>query len=152
MTIQLAAVAYSIAHLVVNDLTIGDIDKIPLEVGGRYPYLIPHPGLVTDVLVERDSFGGASALMTIQYTLNYRLCYAQAGSDRALSIELYDDMIEMVTAIWDAFLNIGVLNADHSEIVDILPYGVTNMGIVNDPADRAFYGCDLAFRVVEFVR
>jgi hypothetical protein len=152
MSIQLATAAYAISRLVVEDLTIGNIDKIPLEVGSRSAYLIPHPNYVSDVLAERDSYGGASALMTMHYTLTYRLCYAPAGSDRAMSIELYDDMIKMVTAIWDAFLNIGVLDADISEVVDILPYSITNMGIVNDPADRAFYGCDLAFRVTEFVR
>jgi len=152
MTIKLSTVAYAISNLVVADLIIADIDKIPLEIGLRAPHLIPLPAYVTDVEAVRDSFGGASALMTISYTLNYRLLYAPAGSDRAMSVEIFDNMVEMVTAIWDAFLAIGVLDADISEVVDILPNGVTAMGIVNDPVDRPFYGCDLAFRVTEFVR
>lgn len=152
MTIEIARVAYYISRLPVAGLTISDIDSIPLEIGLRAPYLIPLPGFVTDVVVERDSFGGESAKMTIHYTLNYRLCYAQAGSDRALSIKLYDDMIETVAKIWDAFLDLGVLASSISEVVDVLPYSVTNMGIVNDPADRDYYGCDLGFRVSEFVR
>lgn len=152
MTLQLLTVAETIAALQVDGLSIRDIDDIPAEVGIREALLIPKPDYVTDFVMERVSFGGASAKMDVTYTLNYRLCYAPSGGDRVLTISVWSGVVDMVARIWDAFLAIGVFDADHTEVVEVVPLAPSNMGIVNDPADRAFYGCDLAFQVTEFVR
>ena len=152
MALQLATVAATIAELEVDGLEIRDIDDIPAEAGLRGALLIPLPNYVTDFVMTRVSFGGAAAKMDVTYTLNYRLLFAAIGTDRALNLSVWGGMIEMVAAIWDAFLDIGVFDADHDEVVDVVPLAPSNMGIVNDPSDRAFYGCDLAFQVTEFVR
>lgn len=152
MSLQLLAVAETIAAIEVDGLIIRDIDDIPTEVGVRQALLIPHPNYVSDFVATRESFGGASALMDVTYTLNYRLCYQPVGAERGMTLTVWGGLVDMVAQIWDAFLALGVFNADHDEVVDVLPLAPYNMGIVNDPADRAFYGCDLAFQVTEQVR
>jgi hypothetical protein len=69
------------------------------------------------------------------------------GAGRANVLEYYDDLTAMIGLVLDAVLAIDTLTG----LVDIMPLSVTNMGLVNDPADQAWYGCDFAFRVMEFV-
>jgi len=152
MTLELLTVAETIAALEVDGLIIRDIDDIPAEVGLRQSLLIPKPDYVTDFVMERVSYGGASALIDVTYTLNYRLLYQPIGAERALTLTVWSGLVDMVARIWDAFLAIGVFQPDHDEIVEVVPLAPFNMGIVNDPSDRAFYGCDLAFQVHEFAR
>ncbi len=152
MSLQLATVAETIAALEVDGLEIRDIDDIPAEAGLRGALLIPLPAYVTDFTMTRVSFGGGAAKIDVTYTLNYRLLYAAIGTDRALNLSVWGGMVEMVAAIWDAFIAIGVFDDEHTEVVDVTPLAPANMGIVNDPSDRAFYGCDLAFQVTEFAR
>ena len=148
MALATATIANSIAGLSVSGVTIKDIDEIPTAVDPRQPTILPLPDYMTDFDVERDSFGGGStAKMTVSYTLNYRLCYKPVGSGRGNTIEYYDNLIAACTAFLDAVLAIETL----SGLIDILPVGITNLGIVNDPADNSFYGCDIALRVMEFV-
>jgi len=146
MTLQLLTVAETIAAIEVDGLLIRDIDDIPAEVGLRQALLIPHPNYVSDFVMERAAY---DVLIDVTYTLNYRLCYQPVGAERALTLTVWSGMVDMVAQIWDAFLSIGVFNTDHNEIVEVIPLAPANMGIVNDPSDRAFYGCDLAFQVKE---
>ena len=53
----------------------------------------------------------------------------------------------MVALFLDAVLAVETMTGN----VDITPVSVTNMGIVNDPADNVFYGCDISVRAKEFV-
>jgi hypothetical protein len=153
MSIQFSTVTESISNLSVTGLVIKDTDEIPAEVGLRKPaVLIPLPDIITDFSMVRDSFGGGStAKMTVTYVVNYRLLYEPIGENRAKTIKAFDGLKKMIGLILDAVLAIEVFNDDHTEIVDIVPVTVRNMGIVNDPADRAFYGADFQFMVSEFV-
>ena len=146
MTLQLLTVAETIAAIEVDGLLIRDVDDIPAEVGLRQSLLIPHPNYVSDFVMERAAY---DVLIDVTYTLNYRLCYQAVGAERAMTITVWGGLASMVSQIWDAFLSIGVFNTDHNEIVEVIPLAPSNMGIVNDPSDRAFYGCDLAFQVKE---
>jgi hypothetical protein len=44
-----------------------------------------------------------------------------------------------------------ILNDTITGCVDIRPRDVINMGIVNDPSEKEYYGCDFQFEVMEFV-
>ena len=110
--------------------------------------LIPLPTFMTDYTMTRDSYGGASAMLTVEYTLNYRLCYAPIGAGRNGILDLYDDVIAMAAKILDKFHDVGVFTGCE----DIQPVSIINLGVVNDPAENQYYGCDLSFRVLEFVR
>ena len=148
MALAIATVADSISKISVSGLVIKDIDQIPAGVDGRQPTMIPLPDYLTDFNMERDSFGGGStALMTVTYRLNYRLCYKPAGSGRSNALDWFDNMVAMVGLILDAVLAIEVMTGT----IDIVPVNVFNVGLVNDPADNAFYGADLSFQVKEFV-
>ena len=148
MALQWAAVANSIAALSVAGVNLKDIDEIPAKASKREPFIIPLPHFVTDFTHERDSFGiGTVAKQTVEYTLNYRLCYKRAGAGRANIIEYYDEMIAKAALFFDAVMAIDTFTGG----VDMVPAGLFNMGIVNDPADNQFIGCDLSVRVTEFV-
>lgn len=148
MSLQIETVVSSIAELQVQDLQILRVDNVPATSSGREKYLIPLPNFITDFEAVRDSFGGGStALQTVMYTLNYRLLYAPAGAGRGDVLEWVSGLTLMVGYIFDAILAVDVLEG----AVDITPAGITNMGLVNAPDDRSFYGCDIAVRVTEFV-
>jgi len=148
MALAISTVADSISKLSVTGLTIKDINEIPAGTDSRGKTLIPKPNFMTDFSMERDSFGGGStAKMTVNYTLNYRMLYKPVGAGRQNVLEYYDDLTSMIGLVLDAVLAIDTLTGT----VDIVPLSVTNMGLVNDPADQAWYGCDFAFRVMEFV-
>ena len=150
---RIREVCQAISELKIPGLELKDINNIPAEVGLRSPSVfIPLPNIVTDFSIVRDSYGGGStALMTATYSLNYRLLYQAVGTTSGLTLTAFLGMTEMVNKILDKIIALDVLDSDHDEVVDIVPVSVINMGIVNDPSDRAFYGCDFAFMVMEFV-
>lgn len=153
MAIAIATVANSIESLSVTGLTIYDVDNIPTAVDTREKAaLVPLPDYITNISFERDSFNVISAGVnvakwTLTYTLHYRLFYKLAGSGRAVQVEYYDGVIDMIAAIWDAILAINT----YSGGIDILPSGVFGIGFVQDASNVSFLGCDLAFTCQEFI-
>lgn len=147
MSLQIATIANSISRLSVSGLTLLDVDEIPPVVDPRVSTLLPLPNYITDFEMVRDSFGSSDAKMTVVYTLNYRLFYKPVGTGRITTIEGVSGLVEMVGLVLDAVLAIDTLDG----AVDITPQDVTNMGIVNDPSDNQWHGCDIALRVTEFV-
>lgn len=147
MSLALATVAHTFANLGVAGLVIKDIHEIPPTAGDRTPMLIPAPDYMTEFEMVRDSYGAGVGEMTASYTINYVLCYVPAGAGRASVLEYYDDMIALVAAILDKVMAVGVFDG----AVDITPMSVTGMGLVRDPSDTDYIGCNLAFRVMEFV-
>ena len=146
MAIGIATIANAIAALSVTGLSIKDIDEIPPQADQSISTLIPLPDYMTDFEVEIDSFGGGStAKMTVWYTLGYRLLYKPVGA--GLDLEYYDNMIALAAAFLDAVLVIETISGCEG----IMPVGVVNMGVVNDPADHEYIGCDIFLRVQEFV-
>ena len=147
MTIAIATVAHSFATLGVTGLVMKDIHEIPATAGDRSPMLIPAPDYLTNFEMVRDSYGDGVAKMTVTYTINYVLCYTPAGAGRSSVLEYYDEMIAMCTLIIDKVLAINQFGG----AVDIMPDGITGMGIVQDPAANDYIGCFMGFRVTEFV-
>lgn len=148
MALQIAAVANSIAALSVSGVTIKDVDEIPAKVDPRASIIMPLPNFATDWTHEVDSLGtGNSRMQTMWYTLNYRLCYKRVGAGRVSTIEHYAGMVAKAALFFDAVMAIDTFTGG----VEMLPAGITNMGLVNDDSDNIFIGCDLAVRVQEFV-
>lgn len=146
MALAIATVVDSIAALSVTGLSIKDMDEIPPGVEVSQPTLIPLPDFMTDWEIETQSFGpGSSAKFDAFYTLNYRLCYIPVGAGKPL--EYFDNMVSMVAAFLDAVIAASPVTGS----ITLTPVAVFNMGIVNDPADQSFYGCDIAIRVMEFI-
>ena len=150
MSLQIATVVSNIAALTVANVDILDTDKTPTAVTTRAntSILMPLPAFITEPRMERDSFGGGSvAKMTMEYRLNYRFFLAPCSTYRNNTLAWLPDLVERVAAILDEVLAIDTLGG----CVDIVPGDVTNMGVVNDPSDVAFYGCDMQFIVTEFI-
>lgn len=147
MALAIATIADSITHLTVAGLTIKDVDQIPEQADVRGHTIYPEPlNFVTDFTPTRDTFGGASAMWTVEYTLNYTLCYIPVGSER-MGLDKYASMTALAFAFIDAVLAVGVL----SGAVDIQPGGLSEFGVVSDPSGNAWQGCKIALRVKEFV-
>lgn len=147
MSLQLATVADTFSKLSVAGLVIKDTNEIPPAGSDRTPMLIPHWDYLTEVEVIRDSYGAGVAKMTVKYTINYVLLYISAGAGRANVLEYYDDMIALVGAIWDKVLAVSTYDG----AVDIQVNSLTGMGVVQDPSGADYIGCNLSFRVTEFV-
>lgn len=148
MTLAIATVADSIAGISVSNLEILDINEIPKKIDARKSYMAGLPNFVTNFSVTRDSFGGGStAKMTVRYDLNYRLFYKPAGAGRETVIEPFSGLVAMWAAVIDAVLVLDVV----AGLIDIIPASVANMGMVNDPSDNVWYGCDIPFTIQEFV-
>ena len=143
MALQLATVADSISKLSVSDLTIEDVDALSVFI--IPPVLAPMPDYITNFEIEYNSFGsGDTAQKTISYDLNYRLYYAQVGSDRKLAP--FEGLVDMIAAILDAIIDV----VNITGAIEIMPGGTIRPGIVLAPDGAQFFGCDFAFRVTEF--
>lgn len=148
MSLQIAAVANSIAALSVSGVVIKDIDEVPQVIDSRTVTLAPLTAYITNFVMERDSFGGgSSAKMTVTYTLNYRLYHSPVGDGRTNIFSGFADLVAKVSAVWDAVLAIDVFVG----AIDIIPVGVSQPGYVDAPDGSLWIGCDLSFRVAEFV-
>jgi hypothetical protein len=146
MALQFAAVANSIAGLSVSGVTLTDVDEIPQAGDTRTPSIIPAPNWMSDFTMERMSFGGgSSALMDLRYTLTYRLLYAPVGSGRGF-VGVVDKMIDKLALFLDAVIAVDTLTG----LVDITPAGVSGFGVVTDPSDNKFWGCDISLSILEF--
>jgi hypothetical protein len=147
MAIAATAVATSIAGYSVTGLTIKDLDGFKDEYAQRdCPILIPHPTYFTDPVVTYDSFGtGATALITVHYTLNYRMLYAMASTNRRLS-DVYQSLVGLTVDFMDAIIaNDATTDAYHLATISVGAFGV-----VVDPSDNPFFGVDIGIRVSEY--
>jgi hypothetical protein len=143
MAVQFVAVANSIAGLSVSGVTLIDIDEIPKTGDTRKPSFIPAPNWLSNLSQERMNFSGA--LRDVEYTLTYRLLYAPVGSGRGL-VGPYNEMITKAGLFMDAIMAVVTLVG----LEDILLDGINNVGVVLDPSDNKFWGCDISVRVLEF--
>ena len=148
MAIQLATLADSIAALSVDGVRMFDIDEVPSSLSGRVPAIIPLASdFITDFTIEIDSQGGYStAQKTLAYTIHYRLCYAQVGEGRTNKLVHFPDLVAKAMLFLDALLDINTIDG----AIDVQPLPITSFGIVNDPAEVPYWGCDFALRVMEF--
>lgn len=148
MALSTTDIASWIAQLEVEGLTIKDLDEFPDEVNTIRdgPLLIPAPRFKTDISIIRDSFGsGSVAKTTVYYTLNYRMLYAELGTDRKMS-DVYQNMV----ALTDLFTDTIIANDYNDYAVDLYITSISAFGVVLDPSDNPFYGVDIAIRVKEF--
>jgi hypothetical protein len=80
------------------------------------------------------------------YTLNFRLCHTPASAGRGL----YEIYPEVVAVIQD-FIETITENSTAGGAIDVQFGGLGRVGIVLDPADRAFEGADFSVDVMEFI-
>lgn len=148
MALAALTVATSIAGLSVSGVNMKDVDEIPEKVEARdCPIIFPKPdGFLSDLEVEVDSFGSASAKKTVRYKLNYVFLQAPVGSARGL-FDVYEDCVTNALAFLDAL----IANDAITGAVDIQPSGIPTFGPTQDPSGNTFHGCIFSLAVEEFV-
>jgi len=149
MALQITAVCNSIAALSVSGVSIADYDTIPVDCTRLTPVIFPNPeNFVSGLEVRRDSSGSmATGQLTVEYTLTYRLCHSEVGAMR-VNLEAYDAMVNAAFAFVDVVLDNDVVTG----LVDLQVQDALNFGPVLDVAGNLYHGCDIALRVMEFVR
>jgi hypothetical protein len=149
MTLAITTVCTSIAALTVAGVTIKDLDAVPPSAIRLTPVLFPAPeNPISNFLATRESFGGgSSALVNVEYDLNYIFLYCELGSGRT-GLDWLEDRMLKVQAIYDEVLEIDVITG----AVDVWPTGNVQFITLTDPAGNQYLGCAMTFHVTEFWR
>ncbi len=148
MTLQTAAIITSIAGYSVTGVTILDADAMKDKVEVRdTPFLMLAPTWFTKPEYTYDSYGtGVSAAITMKYVLVWRFFFAEVGVERGHA-DIFQGFIQKVTAIIDAVIaNDATSDAVHLQVASVGPFGV-----VTDPVENEFFGCDIGISVMEYV-
>lgn len=148
MALNTVTVADSIAGLSVSGVTLKDLDEIPNGVLARdCPLILPAPDFIQIAEITRDTYGsGSDAKWTFEYTLNYRLFYAPVGTERTLG-NIYPGLVAKAMLFADAV----IANDDLTGATDSNFGGLSGLGVVTDPSDELFWGCDIQINITEFV-
>lgn len=149
VSISFSTVADSIAGLSITGVTIADINQIGESNQKTPKHLCPRPqGYITNIVMDEPTFGaGATRKLTLRYTLTYRYYHAEIVGGRGGLFAVYSGMITNITRICNAILT----NDTITGCVDIALLTIGELGPVSDPAGNAFHGCDLSFRITEYI-
>lgn len=141
MSVSVATIATGIAALSISGVTIKDVTAIPETVSGRdCPILFPSPdGFMLGGNGEPETgpttFGTPTTrLWTFNRTYHYVFLYEQAGATRGLK-----DVISGMAAKVDLIIA-GITTLDLAD-VDVMRINVSNMGVIEAPDGKAFFGC-----------
>ena len=146
MALAFATVADSIAALSVSGFRLKSTGGMPEDVTGLGPMIIPAPNFLTNFTPTRISYGGgSSALQDARYTLTFRLLFAPVGAGRGFN-GVVTELVNGVGLFLDAVLAIDTIDGCE----DITPDGVSNFGVVTDPAGNNYFGCDISLNILEF--
>lgn len=148
MTISslLANITDAIAGISVTGVTIRDKDELAGSFIAKPNTLYPNPeGFITDFGLEYESFTrGASALVNIRYTLNYRFIGTAVG-DLGTMGAAYSDMLNKVVLIINAMIT---ATAPYDGKVD-MELGAVTVGAREDPAGNVYHGADIPLKISE---
>ena len=149
INVSLATVTASIADLSIQGVTIKDIDAIPDSAKLLCPLLIPNPTrFITDISTTRESTGGGgSALMNMEYTLNYIYLHCQAPGGVS-NFSNYAGLVENLVRIIEAILE----NDDIAGAVDMTFGNIDRIDTIQDPAGNEFLGVMFSVRIKEFTQ
>ena len=149
MTLAITTVCTSIAALTVAGVTIKDMNYIPPSGERITPILFPNADSpLSNYTDERMSFGGgSSALMDVDYDLNYIFIFCKMGAGRT-GLDYIQKFMEKVQLIIDAIIGVDTING----AVDIRVSNVGDATVMADPAGNNYLGCSMTFHVKEFWR
>ena len=156
-SLKISTVCTSIAALTISitkpdgttgNLLIRDLPNMRESINQQdCPVLTPRPdNFVTNLRIERDTFGADAAYKTAYYTLNYTFYFYPVHAGAGL-FEKYGAMVT-AAAVMLTYL------ATHTNLTgttDIMPEAQTSFGIQLDVAQTAFHGCEVALNVEQFL-
>lgn len=148
VSLYLANITNSIAAISISGVTVKDVDELSPSWIGTPNILYPNPnppGFVTNFDIEFDSImQGASAPMTLKYTLNYRFLGTAVGDMGTFTVA-YSNIITKLVAIYNALI---AVPAPYDGRITLIPR-VTDIGMKEDPAGNSYHGADFALAVEE---
>lgn len=141
---KFTTVATSIAGLTITGIGIRDLSNVLIDVAMACPVLMPGPGFISNlqpVLPETYGTMGTERL-TLKYDITYRYFHCSISADQTWG--LYDDIVANVAAIMVVLLS----NDKMAGLSDLRIKSVSEIpGVVTDPSDNEYYGCDITLTV-----
>jgi hypothetical protein len=146
VSLYLASIADAISNISISGVTVKDKDQLSGNWTPLPNVLFPSPdNWITGFAIQYDALmQGASAPMTIKYTLNYRFLGVQVGDIAAFPVS-YSALVDKVVAIINALI---AVPAPYSGKVEMI-VGNIGIGARNDPAGNNFFGADIALNISE---
>ena len=137
------------AAVSISGVTVKAASAMPSEVSARdCPMLAPAPNYISGLTVEAMSLGAPDQMRaTCTYNMTYRYYHAPVGATRGL-LDIYTGLLDKV----DLIMSTAFDNSNLTDSIEFWPAGATAPTVVSDPAGNQFYGCDLTFSVITFVR
>jgi len=150
MALAIATITESMTGISVAIPDLRIYDKHEIKEGWTAydcPLLAPRPNdFISGLTVIPVNFGtGTAHKLDVSYTMTYRYFHKPVGSgDLAFT---WSEMVDYVYKIFDAIL----INDALTGLIDLTLTSVSEFGEVVDGANNLFHGCDISFRVLEFV-
>ncbi len=151
MTLSPVAIATAIAALspIDTDIKVYDLGSFLDGVTVRStPALMPFaPRFISDVeFVPRSLGERLTRKSDFTYMMNWRFYYQRTGQNRKLS-DVYAGLVDKSMNIVEAI----IANDALSKGVDINMDNIGVYGVVDDSAGNTCFGCDIRFKVLEFM-
>lgn len=148
VTVNYATVPTALAALSSSDITIKDVDKIPVQgVELLCPIMFPDPsGWIDGVSTTRETMGvGGTGKYDLTYNLHYIFLYSPAGGNIS-DLDNYNGMISKLGTISSLIMNNDQLGVD-----DVTIESVSALGYIEGPDGIVFNGCRITLNVLEFL-
>lgn len=149
LSIHPTTVSASIAGLSISGVTIKDIDEIPETANMLCPLLVPQPNnFIANIKINNKSYGSnGTQKADFEYDLNYAFLYCEAGA----GINTYAPYAGLLAKLEDVLET--VINNDViSGLVDMTLTGISNVGIIPDPADNEYWGVLVTLHCLEYAQ
>lgn len=146
VSLYLANIANSISQIAITGVTVKDKDEMAGAYTGTPNVLYPRPeDWISNFRIQFDTvMQGATAPMTIFYTLNYRFLGTAIGDISTFPIG-YSDLVDKLVLILNALI---AVPAPYSGKVELIVSGVT-IRPLPDPAGNMYFGADIALDISE---
>jgi len=151
MSLSPATIATAIAALspIDTNIVVKDLTSMLDEVTHRdTPVLMPAPVWISKPEYEDQSLGsGTGKAADFWYTMNYRFFYQMVGTNRKIQ-DVYSGLVSKTFNIIESVIT----NDSLATAVLIKPDSISAFGVVTDPAENEFFGCDIGLRILEFAQ
>ena len=148
VTISYSTVPTNLAALSSSDITIKDVDKIPVQgVELLCPIMFPDPsGWMDGITVTRETMGvGGAGKYDLSYNLHYIYLHSPAGGNIS-DLDNYNSMITKLGIISSLIVNNDQLGVD-----DVTIESISALGYLEGPDGIVFNGCRITLGVLEFL-
>jgi hypothetical protein len=148
IALSCVTVANSIAALSISGVTVKDIDEVPVSGNLILPVVFPQPNnWISDIQPVTKSLGSlGTEKMDFSYTLHYVFLHSLQGSGISQTDHL-SPLITKLELVLEAILNNDVVTG----LVD-MQLSSLNVGTVEDPSGKPYWGALFTLRCLEYAQ